>query len=177
MNTEVHDGARASFMFERPVFADASLQRLFDNAFAYATTAVDSAREMACETATLELIARLSIHSTSPGKHDERPQGNIHRARTRIDDDPAAPLTLKMLGAEAGLSRYQLIRGFARSLSLTPHAYILQRRICLARRLIRAGHPLAEVAAQAGFYDQSHLTRCFVRQFGVTPKRYAYRSR
>jgi AraC-like DNA-binding protein len=48
----------------------------------------------------------------------------------------------------------------------------MPRRIALAQRLIRAGCDLAEVAVRAGFYDQSHLTRWFVRQFGVTPSRY-----
>ena len=41
----------------------------------------------------------------------------------------------------------------------------------------RAGCALAKVAVVAGFYDQSHLTRCFVRQFGVTPSRYASNTR
>jgi AraC-like DNA-binding protein len=100
----------------------------------------------------------------------------IQRARCRIDDDPAALLTLATLAKEAGLSRYQLIRGFARELGLTPHAYILQRRIALARRLIRSGHDLAEVALTSGFCDQSHLNRCFVRHFGVTPGRYGCRA-
>jgi AraC-like DNA-binding protein len=86
-------------------------------------------------------------------------------------------VTLIELARESGVSRYQLIRAFARELGLTPHAYILQRRIALAQRLIRAGCDLADVAARAGFYDQSHLTRWFVRQFGVTPSRYAVGAR
>jgi AraC-like DNA-binding protein len=68
-----------------------------------------------------------------------------------------------------------LIRAFARDTGLTPHAYIPQRRLALARRLIRQGRELAQVAAAAGFADQSHLTRRFVRQFGVTPRGYARR--
>jgi AraC-like DNA-binding protein len=100
----------------------------------------------------------------------------IRHARERIDADPAAPLTLADLAAESGLSRYQILRAFARETGLTPHAYILQRRIALARRLIRRGVDLAEAAVVAGFYDQSHLNRCFVRQFGVTPHRYALRA-
>jgi len=39
--------------------------------------------------------------------------------------------------------------------------------------MIQTGHTLAETAIAAGFSDQPHLTRCFVRQFGVTPNRYA----
>ena len=52
---------------------------------------------------------------------------------------------------------------------LTPHAYQLQRRVALARRLIAQGLPLAEVAAACGFADQSHMTRQFVRKYGVSP--------
>ena len=60
-------------------------------------------------------------------------------ARHRIDADPAAPVTLIELARDSGVSRYQLIRAFAQ-VGLTPHAYILQRRIALAQRLIRAAH-------------------------------------
>jgi AraC-like DNA-binding protein len=86
-------------------------------------------------------------------------------------------VTLVELAREAGMSRYQLIRGFKRELGLPPHAYLLQRRLALARRLVRAGRELAEAAMAAGFFDQSHLSRCFVRQFGVPPKRYASSAR
>ena len=73
---------------------------------------------------------------------------------------------------EAGLSRYQLVRQFAQATGLTPHAYLVQRRLHHARRLMRAGTPLAEVAAASGFADQSHLTRLFARSFGTTPHAY-----
>jgi AraC-like DNA-binding protein len=170
--TDILEGADRSFTFAAPVFADSSMHRLFDAAFAYTT--VGPSGIMACETAILSLIARLiGAHSTLRPRSDQGPTACIRRVRNRIDDDPAAALTLAALAKEVGLSRYQLIRGFAHELGLTPHAYILQRRIALARRLIRADCALAEVAAMAGFYDQSHLTRCFVRQFGVTPSRYA----
>jgi AraC-like DNA-binding protein len=147
------------------------VRRVFDDAFGCA-----SRDKMACETAILRLVARLGVHSTDRAKNDGGPTASIRRARERIDDDPAAALTLVQLANEVGLSRYQLIRGFARELGLTPHAYVLQRRIALARRLIRAGRPLAEAALAAGFCDQSHLNRCFIRQLGVTPSRYASNS-
>ena len=170
---EVLDGAATDSSFVEPVFADVAMRTAFETTVAFAATSVPSV-EMACETAVLNFVARLCAHFTS-GRCDERALSpGIRRARARVDDDPAASLTLAELAREAGLSRFQLIRGFARELRQTPHAYILQRRIALARRLIRAGRELAEVAAVAGFCDQSHLTRCFVRQFGVTPKRYLH---
>jgi AraC-like DNA-binding protein len=169
LRDDVLAGASRSFAFAAPVFADRGLLRLFDAAFGYDA---GQSGTMACETSVLRLVARLGVHSTAR-RTDQQTSLCIRRARERIDADPAAPVTLIQLAKESGLSRYQLIRGFARELGLTPHAYILQRRIALAQQLIRAGRDLAEVAAHAGFCDQSHLTRWFVRQFGVTPRRYA----
>mgnify|MGYP002138575691 CR=1 FL=1 len=54
------------------------------------------------------------------------------------------------LAREAGLSRYQLVRQFAQATGLTPHAYLVQRRLHHARRLMRAGTPLAEVERTMG---------------------------
>jgi AraC-like DNA-binding protein len=170
LRDDVLEAAQRAFTFAAPVFADRALQRVFDAAFQHRA---GKGGTMSCETALLRLVARLGAHSTARPVRDEGPTACIRRARDRIDSDPAAALTLVELAKEAGLSRYQLIRAFARELGITPHAYILQRRIALAQRLIRAGGDLAEVAAAAGFCDQSHLTRRFVRQFGVTPRRYA----
>jgi AraC-like DNA-binding protein len=172
VHEDIMEGAPDAFTFTAPVFADGGLQRLFEDAFHYATSPAQPEATMSCETAVLRLVARLRSHSTGRPKV-ESPTACIRRARHRIDSDPAAPVSLIELAKESGLSRYQLIRAFARELELTPHAYILQRRIALAQRLIRAGCDLAEVAVRAGFYDQSHLTRWFVRQFGVTPSRYS----
>jgi AraC-like DNA-binding protein len=164
------------FTFAAPVFEDDRVRRLFDMVFAHAANAVISAQSMVCETTFLQLFAHLHKHSTGKPTRLRTPTPCIRRATSRIDDDPAARLTLKTLAQEAGLSRYQLIRGFARQLGLTPHAYILQRRVALARRLIRAGQDFADIALSCGFCDQSHLNRCFVRYLGVTPGQYSSRA-
>jgi AraC-like DNA-binding protein len=49
----------------------------------------------------------------------------------------------------------------------------MQRRIDLARRLIANGSPLADAAVTSGFADQSHMTRLFVRKYGLSPGAYA----
>ncbi|WP_291690944.1 AraC family transcriptional regulator [Bradyrhizobium sp.] len=96
----------------------------------------------------------------------------VARARARIEDDPSQPVTLAELAALSSVSRYQIVRTFARELGATPYAYLIQCRVRLARRLIAGGAAFAEAAHASGFADQSHMTRAFVRQFGVTPGRY-----
>ncbi|MEO8017729.1 MAG: AraC family transcriptional regulator [Pseudomonadota bacterium] len=174
LQEHVYAVSQSSFTFESPVFCDARLRRNFDAAFRFAKRQTNSALEkLACETAVLTLLAGLKRHSTAVPYGCSRTTPCIRRAQARIDDDPAASLTLEELAREAGVSRYQLLRGFSRELGLTPHAYVLQQRIALARRLVRTGCSLTEAALASGFCDQSHLNRWFLRQFGVSPGRYA----
>jgi len=58
---------------------------------------------------------------------------------------------------------------FRSAFGLPPHAWQVQVRLARARTLIRAGIPIAAVAAATGFADQSHLTRIFKRSYGYTP--------
>ena len=55
---------------------------------------------------------------------------------------------------------------------MTPHAYQTQVRVRRAKSLPRAGLPITQVAAEAGFSDQAHLTQHFKRIVGLTPGRY-----
>jgi AraC-like DNA-binding protein len=156
------------------------VRSLVDAVFAHVTLragAPPPMQSMACEATVLSLVAHLRRHSTAGDRCGGAARPCIRRARAAVDHDPAARFTLAQLAGAVGVSRYQLIRGFAQEVGMTPHAYIVQQRLALARRMIRAGGDLGEVAVVAGFFDQSHLTRRFVRQFGVTPRRYATRVR
>lgn len=170
---DIADGARRPLTFASAVFGDERVRRRFEAAFAAFTAADGPIAAMARETALLRLVDSVGLNATAVARAPARNEASIRRARERIEAEPAAQWSLRDLAAEAGVGRLALIRGFARELGLTPHAYILQRRIAHARRLIRGGQAPAQAALQAGFYDQSHLNRCFVRQFGVTPRRYA----
>jgi AraC-like DNA-binding protein len=172
---DVVEGATEFPCFAAPVFADERLRRALDAAFASVIRDDDSCHEMIAETAVLRLVAQLGVNLSSKSCASSRSTASIRKTRDRIDADPAAPLTLTSLAAEAGTSRYQILRAFAREHGLTPHAYIVQQRLALARRLIRAGLALVDAASAAGFSDQCHLTRAFARQFGVTPARYRAR--
>lgn len=94
------------------------------------------------------------------------------RAIDYIETRFAGPISLQELADAAGLSVRHFSRAFREATGRSPHQYVLQRRVEEAKQLIRQGLPLAEVAVQCGFCDQSQLTRTFVRQFGTTPGRF-----
>ncbi|MGH8779815.1 AraC family transcriptional regulator [Paraburkholderia sp.] len=172
---ELTGSAARPFELTAPVARDPLLKARFEHLFAVAVE--DASSTLACEEALFALIAHVGRHHTTQATLAQRASRDIDtpvaRARARIDDDPTAALTLAELAAEAGMSRFQLLRAFARETGLPPHAYQLQQRVRLARRLIASRDGLASVAATAGFADQSHMTRAFVRLFGVTPAAYA----
>lgn len=99
----------------------------------------------------------------------------VARTREILEARYAETIGLAELAAEAGLSRYHLIRVFRAHTGLTPHAYLTDVRVRAAQRLLRAGDPPAEVALACGFFDQSHLTRAFKARIGVPPA--AFRGR
>ncbi|WHP30124.1 AraC family transcriptional regulator [Trabulsiella odontotermitis] len=109
------------------------------------------------------LLSATSRHACSP---------SIALAREYLDDSPAEPVTLAALAGLCGMSRFQLIREFSRETGTTPHAWLIQSRVRLAKRLLQQGTRPVDAALQAGFADQSHLTRAFQRQLGVTPGQY-----
>ncbi|GAB2788727.1 AraC family transcriptional regulator [Halomonas shantousis] len=82
------------------------------------------------------------------------------------------PPSLETLARDHGLSRYQLIRLFRRETGLTPHAWLLDRRIRQARRRLQQGADLAGLAQELGFADQGHFQRVFKDRVATTPGRY-----
>ena len=100
------------------------------------------------------------------------PSSPVKKAVHRLNTAPEMPVSLAELAALAGVTRFQLLRNFAKELGITPHAYLIQRRVRLARKLLANGRTPADAAAETGFADQSHMTRAFVRLVGVTPGRY-----
>jgi AraC-like DNA-binding protein len=83
--------------------------------------------------------------------------------------------TIADLARVVQVSQFHLIRIFGQHVGVPPSAYRRALRIRVAQRLLRAGWPAGDVAAECGFYDQSHLTRHLKAFTGLTPLQYARR--
>ncbi len=144
-------------------------------------------------TAELELLARLTramctiqeAHaarvralSEVQAAKSQRARGGLSPAALRrvqlfVEANLAGSLGLEQLASAAGLSEFHFARAFKSSTSMTPRAFVEQRRIEKAKALLCASSlPLTEVAAVTGLGSQSRLTTTFRRATGLTPASY-----
>lgn len=164
------------FAFASAAFQDTPLRHTFNALFAAATAPEAPLAGLRCESLLLCLMARCT-DGIQVRRAPALASPPLRQLAELIEAELAGDVRLARLAAVAGMSRFRLLRTFAAAYGLTPHAYVVQRRLARARGLIRAGCPLAEVASRCGFSDQSHLTRAFVRHLGVAPGGYAACSR
>jgi AraC family transcriptional regulator len=88
-----------------------------------------------------------------------------------IDGQIGNDLGLSSLSREAGLSAYHFARVFKATFGVTPHRYVLDRRLQAAVEALRRdpSRSIADIALWVGFSSQAHMTELMRRHFGVTP--------
>ena len=102
------------------------------------------------------------------------PRPAMRAVEEYIDAHLDQNFALADLAAVAHLSEFHFAKLFKQTTGLPPHQFVIRQRVERAKRLITARQlSLAQVAVEAGFSDQSHLTRHFKRLVGVTPSRFA----
>jgi len=152
--------------FPSGVVEDAEAASLFARLFA---TDAD-APLLAVEVRVVEALSRMiSVHAARRRPADERPGSSAGIARELLFDRWNENPTLADLEAATGVGARRLIGDFKAAFGLPPHAWLTRLRACRARAMILSGMPIAHAAVEAGFADQSHLTRTFRRFLGHTP--------
>lgn len=96
----------------------------------------------------------------------------VERVAEYINDHFREPITLDGMCRAASLSGSYLIRAFEQRYHMTPHAYLINRRIQHARTLLKNGRVIADVAHDLGFADQAHFHRVFKKHLAATPGQY-----
>jgi AraC-like DNA-binding protein len=146
----------------------AGLTRLSD------TLADEHAETLHKHSAAVEFFSHVQ-HNLSPARARESKadaSDKVTRAAEFLADNCTRTLTLDEICAAAGLSASYLIRAFRKHYGMTPHQYLVNRRIQIGRARLRDGHPIADVAYETGFSDQAHFQRAFKQFLAVTPGQY-----
>ena len=103
------------------------------------------------------------------------PEAALRRVLEHIDTNHHGRARLSELSAVARMSAFHFARLFKRSTGLSPHRFVVGRRIDHAKELLVSDHAsIAAISRTVGFRTASHFTRVFRRTTGVTPG--AYRS-
>ena len=106
----------------------------------------------------------------------ERP-GWLVRVRQRLDAGFRKSVRVTAIAHEEGRHPDYLGQCFRRRYGTSIHGYVMARRVAwAAAELARTGKPIAEIAVEAGFCDQSHLTRAFRRVLDTSPGVYRERA-
>jgi AraC family transcriptional regulator len=101
------------------------------------------------------------------------PRARLSRVVEYIEAHIDSEISLKDLAETAGMGAHYFSELFKRSVRLSPHQYVLRRRIERARKLLNdPAITVFEAAVRSGFADQSHFTKIFRRVVGVTPTGY-----
>ena len=118
----------------------------------------------------------LAAHS--PWRHfgdDARNPGSISDRRLKrvlqyMRDHLSEPLTLEILAAEAGMSKFHFARLFRERTGIAPHAHLVNLRLeCAAHLLTSTDLRVGEVAQHCGFASAAHFGSIFAKRFGRSP--------
>ena len=128
----------------------------------------DDVTPMAVEAAALELVSRVTRLAIP-----ERRPAWLGEARSVLHDRYADSLSLAEVAAAVGVEAERLARGFRHAFGEPMATYIRRLRVNAAADLLASTDlPIARIATDVGFADQSHLTRWFDRYLRTTPARY-----
>ena len=127
------------------------------------------------ESVARQLVIHLLRNYAAVRLRSPERSGHLTAAQRRtvidfIEANLQCGLDLAAMAAEVNLSASSFARHFKRSLGVPPYAYVMERRLNRAWSLLaQTGRSVKDIAAACGFTDQAHLTRLFVRRYGMTP--------
>lgn len=122
--------------------------------------------------ALTELAHALAAVAGMPRERGKGDYSAARRARDYLHANFTRVVTLEEVETATGRDRWSLSHDFRAFYGTSPYRYLTMRRLDAVRRMLLSGTSLANAAADAGFSDQSHMTRHFLKTFGITPGRW-----
>ena len=128
---------------------------------------------------TAQLLSRHS-NFRSAGAMDriDIPAHKVRTAVEYIEMHLTQDLSIDAVASAIGISPFRFARGFKKAIGRSPHQFLIERRIELAKDLLRTTeHKLVDIAQMVGFANQSHFAAVFRQRCQMTPKAYRARTR
>ncbi len=98
---------------------------------------------------------------------------SVCRATTYVNDNATEPITTRQLAQVAGMSAFHFSRKFKAITGVSPHQYVLMRRIERSKAMLSASErPIAQIALECGFSSQAHFSVVFKSRVGASPRTY-----
>lgn len=104
-----------------------------------------------------------------PGREPDAIRRAVEIIDAHVQHRATEKLGIAELAARVGLHPNYFIRSFGRARGLSPHAWLIHRKLCMARQMLTAGTPALDTALALGFHDQAHFIRHFRKVFGASP--------
>ena len=121
------------------------------------------------ETYIIQLLIYIGRMTAAEGPGEKQYDPKIRRALSYINENLGGELSVEQLAEQVYLSKYHFMRLFKAQTGSSVHAYVRQKRLLHAARLIREGMPVSKAAAESGFGDYSSFHRAFRESFGISP--------
>ena len=122
------------------------------------------------ETMMIQLLIHVSrLSEVEPGDRASRYDPKIQQVLSYINENFRSELSVDELAERVFLSKYHFMRLFKAQTGTTVYAYVRQKRLMNASRLIREGVPAVKAASDSGFGDYSAFHRAFKESFGISP--------
>ena len=122
-----------------------------------------------CDSYILQLLVLIGRMNAAPRREEQRFDPKIRETLSFINENLGRELSVDALAERVYLSRYHFMRLFKAETGSTVHAYVRQKRLLYAARLIREGTSANQAAEAAGFSDYSAFHRAFRSSFGISP--------
>ena len=121
------------------------------------------------DTLMMQILIQIGRMAPAAPERSEQADPKIRKALSYINEHLTEELDVETLAEQVYLSRYHFMRLFNAQTGSTVHAYVRQKRLLCAARLIREGVPATKAAADSGFGDYSAFHRAFRESFGISP--------
>jgi AraC-like DNA-binding protein len=162
-------GGRPLPFIKDGISADARLRAASEALLQSMDSLIDALEE---DDALFDLAHALAAVSGRPSASQTLDYIAAERAREYIHSALGRQVTLDELAQHSGRDRWSLSRDFRTLFGTSPYRYLVMRRLDVVKTLLVRGDSLVDAALAAGFSDQSHMTRHFIKTFGLPPARW-----